>query len=130
MKINNAVAKNLMIFLQRCIYLNITPESFLLKKPIKSIKAFNIMNKYQKKLILISKNNTKERMYSAAPTANELCQNLKAKVLEEHFLLFSLFSLLRVAYLRSIHYEYRKIRTRKNSVFGHFSRSDKKIKRK
>ena len=30
----------------------------------------------------------------------------------------------------SIQSEYRKIRTRKNSVFGYFSRSDKHIKRK
>ena len=64
-------------------------------------------------------------MYSAALTANKLCQNLKAKMLEGHFLLFSLFSLLHAAYLR-IHSEYRKIRTRKNSVFGHFSRSGKR----
>ena len=88
MKISNAVAKNLMIG---------TPKSLQLKTPIKSIKAFNIINKYKKKLIIISKNNAKERMYSAALTADKLCQNLKAKVLEEHFFLFSLFSLLRAA---------------------------------
>ena len=73
MKIKNAVGKNQMIFLKRFIYRNITPKSFQLKTPIKSKKAFNIMNVYKKKLIIISKNNAKE--------------TLKVKVSEEHYLL-------------------------------------------
>ena len=87
MKIKNAVAKNQMIFLQRCIYHNITPKSFQLKTPIKSRKAFNIMNVYKKKLIVIAKNNAKKRMDNAALKINELCQTLKAKASEEHYLL-------------------------------------------
>ena len=46
------------------------------------------MNMYQKKLIVIAKNNAKERMHNAALKVNELCQTLKAKVSEEHYLLF------------------------------------------
>ena len=84
MKIKNAVTKTQMIFLQLCIYHNITPKSFRLKTPIKSKKAFNIMNMYKKKLIVIAKNNAKERMQNAV---NEVCQTLKAKVSEEHYLL-------------------------------------------
>ena len=40
------------------------------------------MNVYKKKLIVIAKNSTKERMHKV----NELCQTLKAKVSEEHYL--------------------------------------------
>ena len=82
MKIKNAVSKNQMTFLQRCIYHNITPKSFRLKTPIKSKKAFNIMNVYKKKLIVIDKNNAKERLHNAVLKVNELCQTLKAKVSE------------------------------------------------
>ena len=46
------------------------------------------MNMYQKKLIVIAKNNAKERMHNAALKVNELCQTLKVKVSEEHYLLF------------------------------------------
>ena len=86
-KIKNAVAKNQLTFLQRCIYHNITPISFRLKTPIKSKKAFNIINVYKKKLVIIVKNNAKERMYKAELKVNKLCQTLKAKVSEEHYLL-------------------------------------------
>ena len=79
--------KNQMIFLQRCIYHNITPKSFQLKTPSKSRKLFNIMNVYKKKLIVIAKSNAKERMHNAALKVNKLCQTLKAKVSEKHYLL-------------------------------------------
>ena len=87
MKIKNAIAKNQVIFLQRCIYHNITPKSFQLKTTIKSKKDFNIMNKYKKKLIVKAKNKATERMHNAALKVNILCQFLKAKVSEEHYLL-------------------------------------------
>ena len=45
------------------------------------------MNVYKKKIIVIAKNNAKERMRNAALKVNELCQTLKAKVSEEHYLL-------------------------------------------
>ena len=64
-----------------------TPKSFRLKTPIKSRKAFNMMNVFKKKLIVIAKNNAKERMHKAALKVNELSQTLKAKVSEEHYLL-------------------------------------------
>ena len=75
------------IFLQRCIYHNITRKSFRLKTPIKSRKAFSVMNLYKKKLIVIAKNNAKERMHNAALKVHELCQTLKVKVSEERYLL-------------------------------------------
>ena len=45
------------------------------------------MNVYKNKLIIIAKSNSKERMHQAALKINELCQTLKAKVSEEHYLL-------------------------------------------
>ena len=45
MKIKNAVAKNQMISLQRCIYHNFTPKSFRLKTPIKSRKTSSLRRK-------------------------------------------------------------------------------------
>ena len=86
-KIKNAVAKNQMIFLQRCVYHNIISKPFRLKTPIKSKKAFNIMSVYKKKLIVIVKNNAKERLHNAALKINELCQTLNATVSEKHYLL-------------------------------------------
>ena len=77
MKIKNAVARNKMIFPQRCIYHNITPKSYRLKTPIKSKKGFNIMNVYKKKPIVIAKNNAKETTHNAALKVNELCETLK-----------------------------------------------------
>ena len=82
-----AIAKNQMIFLQRHIYHNITLKSFRLKSPIKSRKAFNIMKVYKKKLMVIAKNNAKQRIHNAVLKVNELCKTLKAKVSEEHYLL-------------------------------------------
>ena len=82
-----AIAKNQMIFLQRRIYHNITLKSFRLKSPIKSRKAFNIMKVYKKKLMVIAKNNAKQRIHNAVLKVNELCKTLKAKVSEEHYLL-------------------------------------------
>ena len=82
-----AIAKNQMIFLQRRIYHNITLKCFRLKSPIKSRKAFNIMKVYKKKLMVIAKNNAKQRIHNAVLKVNELCKTLKAKVSEEHYLL-------------------------------------------
>ena len=45
------------------------------------------MNMYKKKLIVLSKNNAKERIHNVAIKVNELSQTLKAKVAEYHYLL-------------------------------------------
>ena len=45
------------------------------------------MNVYKKKLIITAKNNAKERMHKAVLKINEICQTLKARVSEEHYLL-------------------------------------------
>ena len=45
------------------------------------------MSVYKKKLIVIVKNNAKERLHNAALKINELCQTLNATVSEKHYLL-------------------------------------------
>ena len=45
------------------------------------------MDVYKKKLIVTAKKNAIERMHNAALNVNGLCQTLKAKVSDEHYLL-------------------------------------------
>ena len=59
-KIKKTIAKNQLIFLQRCIHHNITPKSFQIKIPIKSKKTFNISKEYSWKLIVIAKTGAKQ----------------------------------------------------------------------
>ena len=63
MKVKASIEKNQLIFLERCIKNNIFPKSFCLKPPIKLIKGYNIMKDYSKKLVVLAKNNAKQRMY-------------------------------------------------------------------
>ena len=85
MKIKRVIAKNQLILLQGCIHHNITPKSFQLKTPIKSKKAFNVMTECSKRLIIIAKNNAKERKHAATLKVKKLCQNLRTKLSEEFF---------------------------------------------
>ena len=48
------------------------------------------MNVYKRKLIIVTKNNAKERMHKAALKVIEVCQTLKVKVSEEQYLLIHL----------------------------------------
>ena len=54
-KIKKAITKNQLIFLQGCMHHNITPKLFQIKIPMKSKKAFKIMEEYSRKLIVIPK---------------------------------------------------------------------------
>ena len=63
MKVKASIAKNQLIFLERCIKNNILPESFRLKTSIKSSKGYNITKDCSKKLAVLAKNNAKQRMY-------------------------------------------------------------------
>ena len=63
MKVKASIEKNQLIILERCIKNNILPKSFRLKPPIKSIKGYNIMKDYSKKLVVLARNNAKQRMY-------------------------------------------------------------------
>ena len=63
MKVKASIAKNQLIFLERCIKNNILPKSFSLRPSIKSIKVYNIIKDCSKKLEVFAKNNANQRMY-------------------------------------------------------------------
>ena len=86
-KIKKAIAKNQIIFLQRCIHHNITPKSFQIKSPIKSKKTFNIMKKYSRKLMVIARNGVKQRIHEATVKVKQICENLKRRINDERFAL-------------------------------------------
>ena len=79
-----SVAKNQLIFLVRCINNNILPKSFRLRPPIKSIKSYNIMKGYSKKLVVLAKNNAKQIMCSSLKKVEEIKSYLKNILSEEH----------------------------------------------
>ena len=61
-KIKAAVSKNQLIFLEKCLTHDVTPKSFRIKPPIKSQKAIRITKEYRKKLLVLAKNNAKQRL--------------------------------------------------------------------
>ena len=77
MKVKASVAKNQLIFLEICINNNILLKSFRLKPPIKSNKDYNIMKDCSKKLVVLSKNNAKQRMYFSLKKVEEIKLYLK-----------------------------------------------------
>ena len=86
MKVNESIAKNQLIFLERCIKDNILPKSFRLKPPIKSIKGNNIMKDCSRKLVVLAKNNAKQRMYFSLKKV-EIKLYFKNVLSEEHYIL-------------------------------------------
>ena len=89
MKVKASIAKNQLIFLERCIKNNILPKSFRLRLPIKSIKGYNSMNNCSKKLVGLAKNNAKQRMYSSLKKVEEIKSYLKNILSEENHILQS-----------------------------------------
>ena len=87
MKVKASIAKNQLIFLERCIKNNILPKSFRLKSPIKSIKGYNITKDCSKKLVVLAKNNAKQRMYSSLKKVEEIKLYLNNILSEEHYIL-------------------------------------------
>ena len=76
--------------MERCIKNNILPKSFRLKPPIKSIKSikgYNIMKDCSKELVMLAKNNAKQRMYSSLKKVEEIKLYLKNILSEEHYIL-------------------------------------------
>ena len=66
-KVKFTVAKNQLIFLERCRANNIIPKSFRIKSPILSKRGENSREQYQKKLLQLARNEAKERMYKILP---------------------------------------------------------------
>ena len=45
------------------------------------------MKEYSRKLIVIAKNGAKQRMHEATVKVNQICENLKRRISDEHFAL-------------------------------------------
>ena len=86
MKVKASIAKKQLIFLERCIKNNILPKSFRLEPPIKSNKGYN-MKDCRKKIVVLAKNNAKQRMYFSLKTVEEIKLYSKNILLEEHYIL-------------------------------------------
>ena len=80
-----ASAKNQSIFLNRCIHYRLTPKFLQIKCPLKSKRALNITIEYKQKLLISTRNDSKERYFNAVKKANQLRTSLKEKLSEEHF---------------------------------------------
>ena len=87
MKVKASIAKNQLIFLERCMKNNILPKSFRLKPPIKSINGYNIMKDCIKKLVVLAKNNAKKRMYFSLKKVEEIKLYLKSILSKQHYIL-------------------------------------------
>ena len=87
MKVKASIAKNQLIFLETCIKNNILLKPFRLKPPIKSIKRYKIMKNCSKKLVVLAKNNAKQRMYFSLKKVDEIKLYLKNILSEEHYIL-------------------------------------------
>ena len=66
----------------------ILPKSFRLKPPIKSTKVYNIMQDCSKKLVVLAKNNVKQRMYSSSNKVEEIKLDLKNFLLGYNYIFF------------------------------------------
>ena len=87
MKVKASIAKNQLIFLETCIKNNILLKPFRFKPPIKSIKGYKIMKDCSKKLVVLAKNNAKQRMYFSLKKVEEIKLYLKNILSEEHYIL-------------------------------------------
>ena len=84
-KVKFTVAKNQLIFLERCMANNIIPKSFRIKSPILSKRGENSREQYQKKLLQLARNEAKERMYKSTTKIKHLSTSLKHKVLDQDY---------------------------------------------
>ena len=61
-KIKAVVSKKQLIFLEKCLTDDVTPKSFRIQPPIKSQKATLIIKEYRKTLLVLAKNDAKQRL--------------------------------------------------------------------
>ena len=80
LKVKLAIAKNQLIFLERCMTNNIMPKSFRTKSSILSRKGKNLIEQYQKKLLQLARNEAKERMYKNNIKVKHLSNSLKQSI--------------------------------------------------
>ena len=89
MKMETSIAKNHLIFWGRCFKNNILPKLFHLKPQIKFTKGYDIMKGCSKKLVVLAKNNVKQRMYSSLKKVKEFNIYLKDILSEEYYILMT-----------------------------------------
>ena len=80
-----ATAKNQLIFLNRCIHHNIIPKFLKIKSPVATKRVKNITITHRKKLLVATKNDTKERYFKHLKSASKLHETLRNDLSEEHF---------------------------------------------
>ena len=84
-KIKAAVSKNQLIFLEKCLTHDVTQKSFKIKPPIKSQKATRITKEYRKKLLVLAKNDAKQRLRNYNIEVNDSSQELRSVLSDVHF---------------------------------------------
>ena len=81
-KIKDVISKNQLIFLEKFWTHNVTPNSFRIKLPIKSQKANRITEESRKKLLVLAKNNAKQRLRNYNIKVNDLSLELRSVLSE------------------------------------------------
>ena len=84
-EVKAAVSKNQLIFLEKCLTHDVTPKSFKIKPPIKLQKATRITKEYRKKLLVLAKNDAKQRLRNYNIEVNGLSQELRSVMSDVHF---------------------------------------------
>ena len=84
-KIKAAISKNQLIFLEKYLTYDVTPKSFRIKPPIKSQKAIRITKEYRKKLLVLAKNDAKQRLRNYNIEVNDLSQKLRSVLSDAHY---------------------------------------------
>ena len=87
MKVKACIAKNQLIFLKRCIKNNILPTPYGLRPPIRSIKSYNIIKDRSEKLVVLAKNNAKQKMYSSLKNVGDMKLYLNNILSRKHSIL-------------------------------------------
>ena len=75
-KIQNARAKNQIVFLYKCLSNNVTQKSFRIGALIKTIKYENIMKKLRRKLLIHARNEAKRRLHESKNRIMNICSTL------------------------------------------------------
>ena len=83
-KIKAAVSKNQLIFWEKCLTHDVTPQLFRIKPPIKPQKATHITKEYQKKLLVLAKNDIKQRLRNYNIKVNDLSKELRSVLSYAH----------------------------------------------
>ena len=80
-----AIAKNQLTFLNRCIHHKIIPRFLQIKSPLPSQRVKNIMEEHKKKLLIATRNDTKNRYFKRVTEYKELDRKLKEQLSQEQF---------------------------------------------